>query len=124
MTARQVPVAYGQRQQRSHGERHWRGCPPPLQPSAQPTGLCLRSASAAGNPITTSRRQPFLVDDAQPANDRPLESDSLMRVASISKLVVTLGVLRLVAEKADGRLDRSEERRVGKECRSRWSPYH
>jgi len=23
-----------------------------------------------------------------------------------------------------GTLDRSEERRVGKECRSRWSPYH
>src|SRR3712207_9415658 len=23
-----------------------------------------------------------------------------------------------------GRLPRSEERRVGKECRSRWSPYH
>ena len=23
-----------------------------------------------------------------------------------------------------GRLQRSEERRVGKECRSRWSPYH
>ena len=22
------------------------------------------------------------------------------------------------------KLDRSEERRVGKECRSRWSPYH
>src|SRR5256885_15420464 len=28
------------------------------------------------------------------------------------------GVLWLVAD------DRSEERRVGKECRSRWSPYH
>ena len=25
---------------------------------------------------------------------------------------------------ADGRQVRSEERRVGKECRSRWSPYH
>ena len=25
---------------------------------------------------------------------------------------------------ADGTCDRSEERRVGKECRSRWSPYH
>ena len=25
--------------------------------------------------------------------------------------------------KRDGK-DRSEERRVGKECRSRWSPYH
>src|SRR3712207_8786001 len=23
-----------------------------------------------------------------------------------------------------GTIDRSEERRVGKECRSRWSPYH
>ena len=23
-----------------------------------------------------------------------------------------------------GKDDRSEERRVGKECRSRWSPYH
>ena len=22
------------------------------------------------------------------------------------------------------KMDRSEERRVGKECRSRWSPYH
>ena len=25
---------------------------------------------------------------------------------------------------ACGVIDRSEERRVGKECRSRWSPYH
>src|SRR2546426_5530644 len=25
---------------------------------------------------------------------------------------------------AEGPLKRSEERRVGKECRSRWSPYH
>ena len=24
----------------------------------------------------------------------------------------------------DGHITRSEERRVGKECRSRWSPYH
>ena len=28
------------------------------------------------------------------------------------------------AEKAERKYDRSEERRVGKECRSRWSPYH
>ena len=26
--------------------------------------------------------------------------------------------------KQNGRIRRSEERRVGKECRSRWSPYH
>src|SRR3712207_9009143 len=29
--------------------------------------------------------------------------------------------LLVVSQKGD---DRSEERRVGKECRSRWSPYH
>src|SRR5256885_7166966 len=28
------------------------------------------------------------------------------------------------AGRGGGRADRSEERRVGKECRSRWSPYH
>src|SRR2546426_5722582 len=31
--------------------------------------------------------------------------------------------LRLFALRAGG-VERSEERRVGKECRSRWSPYH
>ena len=29
-----------------------------------------------------------------------------------------------VVEADDGTFVRSEERRVGKECRSRWSPYH
>src|SRR6266511_3803051 len=32
--------------------------------------------------------------------------------------------MRGVDRGAPGGLDRSEERRVGKECRSRWSPYH
>ena len=31
--------------------------------------------------------------------------------------------VRLIAI-PEGALQRSEERRVGKECRSRWSPYH
>ena len=31
---------------------------------------------------------------------------------------------RKVYHRAYYSLDRSEERRVGKECRSRWSPYH
>ena len=30
----------------------------------------------------------------------------------------------VAAYEGDVRDDRSEERRVGKECRSRWSPYH
>ena len=36
--------------------------------------------------------------------------------ASDSLMIVLGGLLMLMA--------RSEERRVGKECRSRWSPYH
>ena len=32
--------------------------------------------------------------------------------------------LTAVGEHFDMDMDRSEERRVGKECRSRWSPYH
>src|SRR6267143_5641325 len=38
-------------------------------------------------------------------------------VAALGALYVYFGELPLVAH-------RSEERRVGKECRSRWSPYH
>ena len=32
--------------------------------------------------------------------------------------------LSLAVNPVDGAGSRSEERRVGKECRSRWSPYH
>src|SRR3712207_9042021 len=52
-------------------------------------------------------RQPL---DGEPM--RPLGEGGAGRLA---------GVDRAVVEHED---DRSEERRVGKECRSRWSPYH
>lgn len=42
------------------------------------------------------------IDGASPAGDRPVGPDTLFRVASISKLVTTLGVLRLVEA---GKLD-------------------
>src|SRR2546425_3580613 len=49
-----------------------------------------------------------------------------------AEAALQLGVERFVGERNDavgflallGPHDRSEERRVGKECRSRWSPYH
>ena len=53
---------------------------------------------------------------------RPALSNLLNRNADLS------GEMALRIEKAFGvnidTLMRSEERRVGKECRSRWSPYH
>ena len=33
-------------------------------------------------------------------------------------------ILNFLLARQSGDDDRSEERRVGKECRSRWSPYH
>ena len=40
----------------------------------------------------------------------------------INELLIAEGYLEEVTE--DENKIRSEERRVGKECRSRWSPYH
>ena len=61
-------------------------------------------------------------DDGQPLHNSTENSISAMEEK---------GMLRRTASKSDGRCrilalteQRSEERRVGKECRSRWSPYH
>ena len=42
------------------------------------------------------------------------------------KTTLSAAITSVLAEKgfAQARAYRSEERRVGKECRSRWSPYH
>src|SRR3989449_11239775 len=45
-------------------------------------------------------------------------------VATVSAIVHTGAEPVLVDVRDDYNMDRSEERRVGKECRSRWSPYH
>src|SRR3712207_8417546 len=60
--------------------------------------------------------------DLDVERDQRLES----RVADVLELLVVRCV-HVGLEGADPRavpVHRSEERRVGKECRSRWSPYH
>src|SRR5690554_8002565 len=54
-------------------------------------------------------------------NSRVWEQDTLVNVFSCTK---PLGAVALLQQVEAGRitLDRSEERRVGKECRSWWSP--
>ena len=57
------------------------------------------------------------------------DDDSIVLLESMQDGVLYSNILLklyLKSLKHGGRLqlDRSEERRVGKECRSRWSPYH
>ena len=50
----------------------------------------------------------------------PMIADDMMTFIKSDIVVFGLGVLLFII----ATLWRSEERRVGKECRSRWSPYH
>src|SRR5256885_6496995 len=63
----------------------------------------------------------------------PMRSSRALRAARIDSPTIRAALKALlermghtVVEANDGEkaLQRSEERRVGKECRSRWSPYH
>ena len=47
------------------------------------------------------------------------EVEEYLESKSVEELADAIEVIYRIAE-----LKRSEERRVGKECRSRWSPYH
>ena len=48
-----------------------------------------------------------------------------IKMISTSEIKISCIIDRADADKAVSAIhDRSEERRVGKECRSRWSPYH
>ena len=57
----------------------------------------------------------------------PLEKEMTTKVHLVKSMVfpvVMYGCESWTVKKAERRRIRSEERRVGKECRSRWSPYH
>ena len=50
--------------------------------------------------------------------------DELISIIVVPLLAFIGLVITFLQLKDDRRGKRSEERRVGKECRSRWSPYH
>src|SRR5256886_10263742 len=70
------------------------------------TSFCFRSASAAASPWNFVRRPPRNSHRMR-RMERPAHACGTSKTTTPSALV-----------------SRSEERRVGKECRSRWSPYH
>src|SRR3712207_9252 len=69
--------------------------------------------------ITCSEGEGKLQDSLRPApGGHPPQSLPLLLLVGVGERQVRTAVLELALEL------RSEERRVGKECRSRWSPYH
>src|SRR5256885_172696 len=74
----------------------------------------MADSLASTTPTTTDLREPL-----QPAKSRSLDADIIIKNAPDPVFVSDLEGKILHANDA-----RSEERRVGKEGRSRWSPYH
>ena len=60
-------------------------------------------------------------EEIAPALMSKFQYKSVMQIPKLSKVIVNVGCGE---SKGNAKEIRSEERRVGKECRSRWSPYH
>ena len=71
----------------------------------------------------TPEIQPELIITVDTANFSQLNKfESFVRDSLVKKIVIDHHERSELTDNSD--LSRSEERRVGKECRSRWSPYH
>ena len=68
-----------------------------------------------GSAITHGIGMLLAVVGATPLIVKAARSADVLHVFAVSVFILTMILLYLA---------RSEERRVGKECRSRWSPYH
>src|SRR3989440_9365451 len=95
---------------RSSGRAFWRCCPTPI--STEGTSMeviLLQKVANLGNigervKVRSGYGRNFLLPQGK------------------ATLATPENIARFEARRAE--LERSEERRVGKECRSRWSPYH
>src|ERR1017187_6960689 len=94
---------------------------------ATTTTTTTSSTVATGSEATTT--------PAKEANEGPLKLDAYVVTGSLTpitelsasfdvSIVPQIDIVTTPKVGIAGLLDRSEERRVGKECRSRWSPYH
>src|SRR3712207_9422167 len=68
--------------------------------------------------------QPVLIGDMTAETTTPALASAVLRRAPARFAVLGFSLGGIVALEMISQAPRSEERRVGKECRSRWSPYH
>ena len=73
-------------------------------------------------------KKPVFVDGLRVTDKETVDIVQMVLAGKVNKTLVNMlekyGGKAMGISGMDGRLIRSEERRVGKECRSRWSPYH
>src|SRR2546426_10732248 len=69
-------------------------------------------------------QEPYPLLTLMAANTRHMRFGTCVTNPVVRDPTVTASLLATLNRISRGRMDRSEERRVGKECRSRWSPYH
>ncbi len=74
----------------------------PVGIHARPAAQFAQAAGASGCTVTIAK-----------GDGAPVQADSILSVMGLG-----------VKQGDTVEITRSEERRVGKECRSRWSPYH
>src|ERR1044071_5272576 len=86
--------------------------------------------NAEREPLDTLRRYYKGVQNlpAVIPSSAPREVRTMARIARVNVIAIVVDSLTqatfVEGFRAKNTDDRSEERRVGKECRSRWSPYH
>src|SRR2546426_12391387 len=73
--------------------------------------------------IVDTNADPDLITVPIPGNDDAIRAVSLI-AAAVSDVIAEARRQSPLREAVEEGEARSEERRVGKECRSRWSPYH
>src|SRR2546425_8660692 len=107
------------------------GAPPPPPPPPPPTGGAP-TVRVQGNPLVDSAGRAVRLRGVNRSGteyacaqgwgifDGPSDSASVQAIRSWGANVVRVPL----NETCWLSINRSEERRVGKECRSRWSPYH
>ena len=87
--------------------------------------LCRRHGAEKSSPGGWHAAAPTVVDQHRIVG--PLPGQRIGQHLALPASQTVAGGISTAAERSDKdhrRVDRSEERRVGEECRSRWSPYH
>ena len=105
------------------------GCPVVNTISTSSKGLEALIETAVER-VGAEQKAPYVQAETDFTDKAAVEAEDRKRFAFVNEIVNAVETRKIhtkqknIHDKVDNILTRSEERRVGKECRSRWSPYH